>query len=57
MYLKGHLIEKEKMQRIVALYEKSEHKRHPAASPMNHWWRPDSNETTHVVLNLSLIHI
>ncbi|MBQ9941533.1 MAG: isochorismatase family protein, partial [Christensenellaceae bacterium] len=51
-YLKGNLIEKEKMQRLVTLFERGEHKRHLPASPMNDWWKSRPEETTHVVVDM-----
>lgn len=52
LYLQGNLIDKEKMQRIVSLYERAEHKRHMPASPMNTWWKGKAEDTTHVVVDM-----
>lgn len=51
-YLRGNLIAKEKMQRIVSLYERGEHKRHLPASPMNGWWLPQPEDATHIVVDM-----
>ncbi len=40
------------MGRIVSLYEKSEHKRHLPASPMNLWWKGKKEDVTHVVVDM-----
>lgn len=51
-YLKGNLLEKEKMQRVVSLYEASMHKRHLPASPKNDWWRTKEEDVTHVIVDM-----
>lgn len=51
-YLKGNLIDKEKMQRIVSLYERSEHKRNLPASPMNLWWKNKREDVSLVVVDM-----
>ena len=51
-YLHGNLVEKDVMGRIVSLYEKSEHKRHLPASPMNLWWKGKKEDVTHVVVDM-----
>ena len=51
-YLKGNLVEKDVMQRIVSLYEKAEHKRRMPASPMNLWWKEKEEEISHVVVDM-----
>lgn len=52
-YLKGNLIDKEKMQRVVWLYDRSEHKRHLPASPMSCWWKKSAESTTHLVVDMT----
>jgi len=51
-YLRGNLIEREKMQRIAGLFERAEHKRHLQASPMNLWWKDQEEDITHVVVDI-----
>lgn len=51
-YLRGNLVEKDVMGRIVSLYEKSEHKRRLPASPMNLWWKSKKEDATHVVVDM-----
>ena len=52
-YLTGNLLEKEKMQRIVTMYDKTEHKRNMPASPVNVWWRKQREDYTHIVINMT----
>ncbi len=51
-YLRGNLVEKDVMGRIVSLYEKSEHKRNLPASPMNLWWKDKKEDVSHVVVDM-----
>jgi len=51
-YLRGNLVEKDTMARIVSLYEKAEHKRHLPASPMNLWWKQKKEDTSFIVVDM-----
>ena len=51
-YLRGNLVEKDTMARIVSLYEKSEHKRHLPASPMNLWWKQKKEDASFLVVDM-----
>ncbi len=50
-YLYGNIIEKDKAERIMRLYDVSEHKRHLAASPKNLWWKNKPVLKTHIVID------
>ncbi len=52
LYLAGHLLEKEKMQRIVSLYDKTVYKRNFPASPVNTWWKRQTQDTTLILVDM-----
>ena len=51
-YLRGNLLDKSKCMRIRELYDRSEHKRHLPASPMNLWWKERPSPVTHIVVDM-----